>query len=387
MTSRFCMWLCFGLAMTILIGRSAAQEPNAPASDSNAVSTGATLSQWRDLTAPMRQASQAFPSAAEDCAAIYDPIAHALVLFGGKDDHNENLSEVWALDLNANVWQKLAVEGASPPASEDHVALYDPLSHRMILHGGENGPTWNQTWSFDLKARRWRDMTDSTAPRREDHTAVLDSRGKRMVIFGGRDSRRANLYEMWALNLNPQSPRFEKWKNLTAEENHPPGRVDHVAVYDRKKNRMVLYGGWDKDENECFDDTWAFMFANRPDSIGHWRKLKTRHLHPPERRHAVSVYDEARNLFIICGGYGDKGYINDVWAFDLTSNVWINITPGPRPRLDHQAIYDPRSRRMLLWGGDAKLENKFHDLWELAITPDWSLDSLRETRPPKISVK
>lgn len=395
MMSRFCAWQAlmgwycgFGIAVTLFAGRSAAQETHSVALDSNAVPTGAMLSQWRDLTTPMQRASSAVPAAVEDCALIYDPIAHALVLFGGKNDQNENLNEVWALDLNTDVWQKFAVAGDSPPASEDHVVLYDPLSHRMILHGGENGGTWNNTWSFDLKTHRWRDLTpQSGAPRREDHTAVFDRHGKRMVIFGGRDNERKHLYEMWAFDLNPHSTRFETWKNLTVEENHPGARVDHTAVYDLKRNRMVIYGGWDKENNECLDDTWFFFFANRSDSAGKWRELKTRREHPPRRRQAVGVHDEARNLFIICGGYGDKGYLNDVWAFDLQSNTWINITPGPRPRQDHQAIYDPRSQRMLLWGGDAHLPNKFHDLWELAITPDWSLDSLRRKVAPKISSK
>lgn len=259
MMSRFCAWQAlmgwycgFGIAVTLFAGRSAAQETHSVALDSNAVPTGAMLSQWRDLTTPMQRASSAVPAAVEDCALIYDPIAHALVLFGGKNDQNENLNEVWALDLNTDVWQKFAVAGDSPPASEDHVVLYDPLSHRMILHGGENGGTWNNTWSFDLKTHRWRDLTpQSGAPRREDHTAVFDRHGKRMVIFGGRDNERKHLYEMWAFDLNPHSTRFETWKNLTVEENHPGARVDHTAVYDLKRNRMVIYGGWDKENNEC----------------------------------------------------------------------------------------------------------------------------------------
>jgi hypothetical protein len=150
---------------------------------------------------------------------------------------------------------------------------------------------------------------------------------------------------------------------------------------------MVVFSGWDKEDNECLDDTWSFFFSNDPENPGKWRELKSSREHPPKRRQAVGVCDEARNLFIICGGYGDKGYLNDVWAFDFVSNVWINITPGPRPRLDHQAIYDPQKQRLLLWGGDAHLETKFHDLWELAITPDWSLDSLHEKRPARTSVK
>lgn len=65
-----------------------------------------------------------------------------------------------------------------------------------------------------------------------------------------------------------------------------------------------------------------------------------------------------------------------MWAFDLKEDLWINITPGPQPRMDHQAIYDPRSQRFMIYGGDALLEGKFHDLWELQVQPDLPLELL-----------
>lgn len=324
---------------------------------------------------------------------IYDPVQHRIVLFGGKDDENKNLNEVWTLDLAKNVWQKIAVEGESPPASEDHAVIYDPVSHRMILHGGEDGFTANKTWAFDLKTQRWRNMTDSTAPAREDHTAIFDSFSKRMIIFGGQNNDGqivwSNFYEIWALDLNPTSPAFEKWQNITVEDEHPPGRSDHIAIYDEKKNRMVTYGGWDKDQKEALGDTWVFYFRANPFVPGRWKQIKTRKSHPPRRRHAAGVYDSSRNWFIVFGGFGEEGYLNDVWAFDLEEDVWLNITPGPQPRLDQQAIFDPQSGRLIIYGGDARLKGKFHDLWELQIQPNLPLDlMLKEAgTPPKAETK
>ncbi|MGH7452430.1 MAG: kelch repeat-containing protein, partial [bacterium] len=86
--------------------------------------TGHTLSQWFDRT-PTISPSSAWPTVAEDCAMIYDPAKHRIVLFGGKNDDNQNLNEVWTFDLARNAWQKIAVEGESPPPSEDHAVIYD----------------------------------------------------------------------------------------------------------------------------------------------------------------------------------------------------------------------------------------------------------------------
>ena len=342
---------------------------------------GSSASQWIDRTATLAP-DAAVPAAGEDCAMIYDPVQHRIILFGGKNNTNQNLNETWALDLAQNIWQKLATTGEPPPASEDHTVIYDPLGQRMILQGGEDGLTTNKLWALDLRTQQWRNMTDSTAPAREDHSAIYDSFSKRMVIFGGQQNDghfvRTNLNDLWALNLDPTSPYFEQWQSLTSKDNLPPGRSNHVAVYDERKNRMVIYGGWDKDQKVSFDDTWAFYFPKISYAPGRWRQLKTRQSYPPARRHATGVYDATRNWLLIFGGFGREGYLNDVWALDLEYDVWLNLTPGPQPRLDHQAIFDPRSQRLIIYGGDAKLGNKFHDLWELQIQPNLPLELMRK---------
>lgn len=354
--------------------------------------SGNMLSQWLDRTPALSQ-SAAFPPAAEDCAMLYDPVQRRLVLFGGKDDANQNVNEVWTLNLSNNTWQKIAAAGELPPASEDHAVIYDPVGYRMILHGGEDGFTTNKTWAFDLTTNRWRNMTDSTAPAREDHTAIFDGYAKRMIIFGGRDNNGGydytNIYDIWALDLDPASPTFEKWQELAVKDKHPPGRSDHVAVYDDKNYRMIIFGGWDKDQKELLGDTWAFYLPMSPHGAGEWKQIKTRKSHPPKRRHAAGAYDPVRNWLIVFGGFGEEGYFNDVWAFDLNDDVWLNITPGPQPRLDQQAVFDPQAGRLLIYGGDARLPRKFHDLWELQIQPEapWDLMKQEAGAPPQAAKK
>ncbi len=334
----------------------------------------AKVSEWIEST-PSPGDSLVRPSAAEDCAAIYYPPHHSLILFGGKDDADRNLNELWELDLDHRLWHRILPAGEAPPPTEDHSLIYAPLGDRLILFGGENGPTTNQVWSFDIKARRWRAMADSTAPPREDHAAIFDSRGKRMVEFGGQMNG-DDSYEVWALDLDPGSKTFEKWDNLTVEKDHPSARDDHVAVYDSLKNRMIVYGGWNKDTKEYLGDTWAFYFGSSPDSVGRWHQVKTKWSRPPKRRHGVGVYDSRRNWLILHAGFGEEGYLNDVWAFDLSKDLWINITPGPQPRLDSQGVYDPVAGRLLLYGGDARLATKFHDIWELQVEPGAPLDTM-----------
>ena len=323
---------------------------------------------WIDRTPPSAQSVR--PRGAEDCATIYDPVRDRLIVYGGKDDADQNTSETWAFDPAEKVWAQLKTSGPRPPASEDHTAIYDPLSDRLILYGGENGPTTNKLWALDLKALSWRDLTNPEAPRRESHSAVYDSRGKRMVVFGGFDRTTVDLHEIWAMDLDPDSPTFEKWHNLTVAEGRAPGRMDHSAVYDVTRNRMVFHGGWSKARKAFFGDTWAFYFADTAGGKGRWAKLDTATSAPAARRHGVAVYDADRNQYVMFGGQGSNlGYLNDTWVFDLTRDVWSEVASheaGPSPRIDHQAVYDTRTHSVLVYGGDGGTPHKkLHDIWEL----------------------
>ena len=350
-----------------------AQEPAPPAAT-------ALVARWVDRS-PAKSTPQ--PRGSEDASLTFDPLGSRVILYGGKDDANLSMTETWAFDSAERTWKRITTPGKTPPGSEDHTTIYDPAAHRLILYGGEQGPTTNKLWSLDLKTSTWKELTNSQVPRRESHTAVYDSRGKRMVVFGGIDRTREDLYEVWAMDLDPASPTFEKWQDLSVAEGRPPGRIDHAAIYDPVRNRMVFHGGWMKTRQGLLGDTWAFNFADAPGGQHRWEKLDTGGVAPPPRRHGVGVYDPDRNLFILFGGLGRTNTaLNDVWALDLARDVWTNVTPaapGPVARIDHQAVYDLRAHSVLLYGGDSLAEDapKLHDVWELALPPVSSLSSTR----------
>ena len=339
----------------------------------------ALVARWIDRT-PAKNTPQ--PKGSEDASLIYDPVAGRVLLYGGKDDANLSVNETWAFDSSERAWKRITTTGKTPPASEDHTTIYDPGAHRMIMYGGENGPTTNKLWSLDLKTSAWKELANQQAPRRESHTAIYDSRAKRMVVFGGLDRTREDLYDVWAMDLDPASKTYEKWQDISVPEGRAPGRIDHVAIYDPVKNRMVFHGGWMKTRQGLLGDTWAFYFGETADAPGRWQKIESATA-PPPRRHADGIHDPDRNLFILFGGQGRTSTpLNDVWALDLTRDEWMNITPsgpGPVARIDHQVIYDLKSHSVLLYGGDSMAVDapKLHDVWELALPPVSSLSSTR----------
>jgi hypothetical protein len=353
-------------SIALLQGAPASQTPRTEASPRDADAAG-TSAQWINRTVA-GSVSRNVPGAALFVAMLYNPVARRIVLFGGLDEANRDAGELWMLDPEKAAWQKISVAGPRPPTAEDQSTVYDPIGHRMIVYGGETDDPTNNLWSLDLKTYRWRNMTAAGGPVREGHTAVFDESGKQMVVFGGQHELQTDLHEIWSLDLNPESPTFEKWRNQTIGEGHPPGRFDHVAVYDAKKQRMVIFGGWTKTRKQLFGDTWALHLGAQSGRTG-WEQV-TAASHPPDRRNASAVYDAARNWFVIFGGEGKSGPLSDVWAFDLTNDVWISITPsgaGPAPRADAEALYHPERRSAIIYGGVGGGERKLRDMWELQI--------------------
>jgi len=98
-----------------------------------------------------------------------------------------------------------------------------------------------------------------------------------------------------------------------------------------------------------------------------WVQLKTRGPTPPHRSRAAAVYDPQGHRLVVFGGTSPLGNLNDVWALDLRTLEWAELTPPtdgptPQPRLTPSAVYDPGGQRMLMWSGQGD-EGFFNDLW------------------------
>lgn len=96
---------------------------------------------------------------------------------------------------------------------------------------------------------------------------------------------------------------------------------------------------------------------------------------PPARRNASAIHDPVANRMIVFGGFGAT-YMNDIWAFDLDTHAWTNLTPAsgpaPAPRLTPASVYDPAGHRMITWSGQGP-GVFFNDVWAFDLdTHAWS---------------
>ena len=106
----------------------------------------------------------------------------------------------------------------------------------------------------------------------------------------------------------------------------------------------------------------------------------------PGRQDLGMIYDPVRDRLVVFGGLGASGALGDLWELPLSGPlVWAPLAasgPGPSPRYQHTALYDPAGDRLLVWGGQDGT-NTYSELWELSLagTPAWSLVPTSGTPP------
>jgi hypothetical protein len=96
---------------------------------------------------------------------------------------------------------------------------------------------------------------------------------------------------------------------------------------------------------------------------------------PGPRRNAAAVYDPVNQRMILFAGKAASGDQNDVWVFDLNTNLWSDITPAsgpaPAPRFTPNAVYDPVEQQMIIWSGQGV--SFYNDVWAFDIVSEsWS---------------
>jgi hypothetical protein len=148
-----------------------------------------------------------------------------------------------------------------------------------------------------------------------------------------------------------------------AGQTGPGPRNAHGLAYDRSSGTLVLFGG--ATATEVRDDTWLWK-------DGAWRPGPAKG--PPPRTFPAMTYDSARAEVILFGGnrvlFGDSlhrpAVLGDTWIW--RHGGWtLAAEDGPAPRAEAAIAYDPRRRRVVLFGGYGyvrEVRTRLGDTWE-----------------------
>ena len=306
--------------------------------------------------------------------AAYDSENRRMVIFGGGASEGaggdlECLNDTWAYELQSGTWVELRPEGDLPAEIYGVAMAYDPVEKTIVFHGGgsEQG-FFPETWVFDATSDQWTqvELTGRRPPSSLGHSSVYEPVSGRVLVFGGIEpGEELGLDEIWAFE-----PSDEPSVRVERAEPAPSPREAHAAAYDPLGEQMIVFGGWDDEEELDLGDTWAYQAE---DNL--WTKLDPSGDLPADRSGHAMVYDPVGEQVILFGGWSDTAYFNDTWSYDPAADRWTRVrTSGglPSVREGHKMVYDPGTETVLMFGGHDGYEDQA-DTWSFdPRTEEWT---------------
>lgn len=262
------------------------------------------------------------------------------------------LNDVWAFSIKDRLWANLTPTGGAPASRLTPVAVYDPKKHRMIIYSGQGAGFFNDTWAFDLSTNRWEELKGDPRPAARYGTILAYDSKRHEAVTFAGFTSEGGRFDD-TWNFSLDTDR---WQDLGPSGPRPGRRCLHTGAYDSDKDRLVIYGG---QRSGPLDDLWAFDVNTKT-----WREL-TSQPKPAARMFASMVYDSTQKRLIIFGGRGAETF-GDLWAFDAQRELWSELdVSGEKPskRHSHSAVWVP-GKGMFVFGGSSNVD--LNDLWQLS---------------------
>ena len=232
-------------------------------------------------------------------------------------------------DAASPSWQGISAAGQAPRT--DHSAVWDPVADAMVVFGGR---TDEDAQSVTDELRRltlgdtpaWQSLTPAgrRPSKRFAHSAVYDSAARRMVVFGGTSDWKKGLSDVWALDL---STGWDKatWKNLDPTGTGPSGRFDHAAAYLPAMGWMIVFGG-SPDGSRELSDIYALDLAA---AAAKWIKLNPTGQKPPALLGLAAIGLDDGTSALLQGGQNGEDAASQTYRLACTGGTVPTATTQP----------------------------------------------------------
>jgi hypothetical protein len=231
----------------------------------------------------------------------YDARRNVLVVYGGLQSRGRRFEELWEWDGAA--WTQHTAEG--PGLREAAGMVYDAAREQVLLFGGAIGlDLAGDTWAWNGQA--WTHLSSEGPPPRFPGALAYDPASEQVLLYGGHaplpNGSSADLGDLWAWDGT-------RWEELAQGTVTPGIRISANMVHDPLTGAMLYYGG--SDMNAFYGDTWLW------DGL-RWQALPA--TGPGPRSGHALVLDEARQRVVLYGGFDRpmSAPFTDTWEWDGT---------------------------------------------------------------------
>ncbi|CAE7632291.1 UVR8, partial [Symbiodinium necroappetens] len=308
------------------------------------------LDTWSSFTAPG-------PSGRQDHTMAWDSVSQSALLLGGHASSQFlHFSDLWQYRWPLRRWTQLHPQGSAPTTRSGHSAVFDAHSKSMLVFaGGHLGNFYNELWQFLMSSTAWQQLASVLPPApRAKHSAVWDAKRQGMVVFGGHNPLALG-------DLSHYDMRRNTWSSLAAG---PVARSGHAAVWEPVTASLLVCGGWTG--TEYLQDLQLYNWWSNT-----WKELEPVGSPWPRAGHAA-VWDEASMSMLVFGGVEDSNgtlnYDPVLHFYNFLANSWTEANrSGPTGRTDPSVVWDSSTQALLAFGGFNS--SYLDDLWRYVTSP------------------
>lgn len=295
------------------------------------------------------------PLSRSEVGGVYDPLRDRIVFYGGL--RGDPLDETWSYDFATGVWTRYFAL-VFPPARTNHAAIYDSSRDRMVIFGGEvfeNDELLvrQDTWAFDLATNTWSEIATAGSFPKTNMVSGYDAARDRLWValgYGSTDFSTTVGYLDFASGV---------WTVVPNVGTVPERRIGAAGALDPARDRLVLYGG--NDREDYYEDTFTFDLETFE-----WREYPEPEVVPSRRGFGRALLDAPRDRILLFGGNREGDFYNEVWAFTLDNERWSRLEvddPRPSTRNTSLFVHDTLRDRFIVFAGQKRSERR-NDLWE-----------------------
>ncbi|CAG9332589.1 unnamed protein product [Blepharisma stoltei] len=281
-----------------------------------------------------------------------------IYLWGGINrlSGNSQNTNLYIYDMNSESWSEINIVGDKPEGRFRHeIDIYDKYLYIFPGYGAEKGWPVLNVWRINLVSlSSWEKLhTVNSSIANGCGAAVLAN--SIFYSFGGVSSDDVLTNSLVSIDL--QYFPLE-WKQLSPHMISPSGRMYHS--FHLLHDSLWVFGGINEDQ-ALLNDLWKFDTTTET-----WSKINSNGDIPSARYMHASC--SVQDLVLLFGGIDVSGFLNDFYSYSDFSNSWqvVTLSNSDRPMARAGACITFGGFYAILFGGQS-FSGVLNDLWAFDI--------------------